>query len=214
MEEKRILRRLQDSISNMDMEDAKNASKEALAQGVPAMKIITNGLAKGLIVVGEKFEAKEYFLPELIMAGEIMKEAMNILGPQIKGAKMERIGKVVLGTVANDLHDIGKNIVGTLLEAMGFEVIDLGVDVPREKFVEAVCTQKPVILGMSALTTPTMIEMGNVIKALEEAKVRGQVKVIIGGAPVTAEFAKMIGADAYAPDAVKGVKICKEWIDQ
>lgn len=214
MTEKEILRKLYDSISNMDIEGVKKACEEALAEGVPPLKAVTDGLAKGLTVVGQKFEAKEYFLPELIMAGETMKEAMKILEPHLRGAKMKRLGKVVLGTVKDDLHDIGKDIVGTLLEAEGFEVIDLGVDVPREKFVEAVRTHKPMILGMSALTTPTMPEMGNVIRALEEAKVRGQVKVIVGGAPVTKDFAKIIGADAFAPDAVKGIKICKEWVDQ
>jgi methylmalonyl-CoA mutase cobalamin-binding domain/chain len=124
---------------------------------------------------------------------------------------VKRFGKVLLGTVKGDLHDIGKNIVAMLLGAAGFEVIDLGVDVPAEKFVEAVRTYKPKILGLSALLTTTMLEMENVIRALEKAGLRKQVKVIIGGAPVTKEYAKKIGADAHAPDAVAGVNICKEW---
>lgn len=212
MTEKEILMKLKESISNMDMEGTKKACNEALAHGVPPIKAISEGLVKGLTIVEEKFEANEYFLTELIMAGEIMKEAIKILEPHFGRAEIKRIGKVVLGTVEGDLHDIGKNIVRILLEAEGFEVIDLGVDVPKEKFVEAVQTHKPIILGLSALITPTMPEMGNVIKALEESGVRSQVKVIIGGAPVTEDFAKMIKADAFGSDAVKGVNICKRWV--
>ena len=146
------------------------------------------------------------------MAGEVMKEGMKVLEPYLRGSEIRKIGKVVIGTVRGDLHDIGKNIVATLLSAAGFEVIDLGVDVPPEKFVEAVKEHNPDIIGMSALLTTTMIEMENVIKALKEAGLRNRVKIIIGGAPITREFAEKIGADAAARDAVEGVNICKSWV--
>ena len=212
MKGKEILGRLRDSIVNLDIEGVKRACQEALAQGIPPMKAVTEGMAKGMDIVGQKYEAKEFFLAELIMAGEVMKEGMAVLGPYLKEAELKRLGKVILGTVRGDLHDIGKNIVATLLGAAGFEVIDLGVDVPAERFIEAVRTHKPKILGMSALLTTTMTEMVNVIKELEKAGLRKQVKVIVGGAPLTQEYAKRIGADAYAPDAVLGVNTCKEWV--
>lgn len=211
MREKEILNKLRECIVNLDIEAIKQACQNALAAGISPLEAI-EGMAKGMDVVGEKYEAKEYFLAELLMAGEVMKEGMKILEPYLKEVKIKKLGKVVLGTVKGDLYDIGKNIVASLLGVAGFEVIDLGVDVPTEKFLETVCTQKPDILGMSALLTFTMPEMENVIKELEKAGQRGKVKVIVGGAPLTEEYAKKIGADAYAPDAVAGVNICKVWI--
>jgi 5-methyltetrahydrofolate--homocysteine methyltransferase len=163
-------------------------------------------------VVGEKYERNEYFLAELIMAGETMKEGMKTLEPHLKAGELKRVGKVVIGTVRGDLHDIGKNIVATLLSAAGFDVIDLGVDVPPEKFVEAVKENSPDIVGMSALLTTTMVEMEDIIKELKKAGLRDKVKVIIGGAPITREYAEKIGADAAARDAVEGVNICKSWM--
>jgi 5-methyltetrahydrofolate--homocysteine methyltransferase len=212
MKRKEILNRLRECIVNLDIEGIKQACQNALAAGIPPLEAVTEGMAKGMDVVGEKYEAREYFLAELIMAGEVMKEGMKILEPYLKEAKIEKLGKVVLGTVRGDLHDIGKNIVATLLGAAGFEVIDLGVDVPAEKFLETVRTQKPDILGMSALLTATMSEMENVIRELEKAGQRDKVKVIVGGAPLTEEYAKKIRADAYAPDAVACVNMCKKWI--
>ncbi|MEM1658236.1 MAG: cobalamin-dependent protein [Candidatus Jordarchaeales archaeon] len=148
----------------------------------------------------------------MVVAGEAMKEGIKILEPYLRTGEAERLGKVVIGTVRGDMHDIGKNIVATLLSGAGFEVIDLGVDVPTEAFVEAVRKHKPHIVGMSALLTTTMVEMENVIKALEHAGLRNKVKIIIGGAPVSKEYAEKIGADAYAKDAVEGVSICKSWV--
>lgn len=212
MGEQEILDRLKESIVNLDFEGVRQACEEALASGIPPLRAVTEGLAKGLDVVGEKYEAREYFLSELIVAGEAMKEGMKVLEPHLKKEEAKKMGKVVLGTVRGDLHDIGKNIVGTLLSAAGFDVIDLGADVSAEKFVEAVRTNKPDILGLSALLTTTMVEMDNVLKELERGKVRGEVKVIVGGAPLTEDYAKKIGADAYAPDAVAGVRSCKRWV--
>ncbi|MBS7606293.1 MAG: corrinoid protein [Candidatus Bathyarchaeia archaeon] len=209
-----ILNKIRDAIVNLDIDNIQRLCEEALKAGIPAYEIVMNGMSKGMEIVGEKYERNEYFLAELIMAGEVMKEGMKVLEPHLKGGEVKKIGKVVIGTVRGDLHDIGKNIVATLLSAAGFEVIDLGVDVPPEKFVEAVKEYRPDIVGMSALLTTTMIEMENVIKALKEAGLRDKVKIIIGGAPVTKEFAEKIGADAAARDAVEGVNICKSWMEQ
>jgi len=210
--EEEILSKLRDAIVNLDIEGVQKACRGAIDAGIPAYKAVTDGMAKGMEIVGEKYENGEYFLAELIMAGETMKEGMKVLEPYLKGGEVKKIGKVVIGTVRGDLHDIGKNIVVTLLNAAGFGVIDLGVDVPPEKFVEAVKQNNPDIVGMSALLTTTMIEMENVIKALKEAGLRDKVKIIIGGAPITQEYAEKIGADAAARDAVEGVNICKLWV--
>lgn len=207
-----ILAKLRDCIVNFDIEGIKDAAEEALRSGISAYEAIMEGMAKGMDIVGKKYEEGEYFLAELIMAGETMKEGMKVLEPHLKKGELTKLGKVVIGTVEGDLHDIGKNIVVTLLSASGFEVIDLGVDVPAEKFVEAVREHKPDILGMSALLTTTMVNMKKVVEALKEAGLRDSVKIIIGGAPITEEFAKEIGADAFAPDAVQGVEICKDWM--
>ena len=212
MREKEILSRLRESLVNLDIDGIKQACEHALKVGIPPVKALTEGMAKGMNVVGEKYEAGEYFLSELIMAGEVMKEGMKILEPHLKETEIKKLGKVVLATVKGDLHDIGKNIVVTLLDAAGFEVIDLGVDVPAEKILETVQMQKPDILAMSALVTTTMPEMENVIKQLKKTGQRRKVKVIVGGAPLTEVYAEIIGADAYGPDALAGVNICKKWI--
>lgn len=210
--EKEILNRLIDCIVNLDIDGVQQACKDALAAGIPPFRAVMEGLAKGMDVVGQKYEAKEYFLAELIMAGETMKEGMTILQPHLKPGDLKVTGKVIIGTVRGDLHDIGKNIVATLLKAAGFDTIDIGTDVPAEKFVEAVRERKPDIMGMSALLTVTMTEMETVIKELKKAGLRDKVKVIIGGAPITSDYAKKIGADAAAKNAVEGVNICKTWM--
>jgi len=210
--ENEILERLRDAVVNLDIEGVKEAAKEAVEAGIPAYKAVVEGMAKGMDIVGQKYEDGEYFLAELIMAGETMKEGMTILEPYLKAGDIKSAGKVVIGTVRGDLHDIGKNIVVTLLKAANFEVIDLGVDVSAEQFVDAVREHKPNILGMSALLTTTMVEMEGVIKSLKEAGLREKIKIIIGGAPITPEYAKSIGADAAARDAVEGVRICNEWM--
>jgi len=213
MAEKEILDKIIKAIADLDIQNVPKLCETALSKGISPFKIITNGLVKGLAIIGEKYEAKEYFIPELIVVGESIKNSMKILEPHIKKGDIIKMGKVVLGTVHGDLHDIGKNIFSIYLEADGFEVIDLGNNVPTEKFIETIRNEKPSILGMSALTTFTMSEMENVIKAIKDVGLRNQVKVIIGGAPVTQKFAEMIGADAYAHDVIEGVKICKRWVD-
>jgi len=211
--EEEILAKLRDAIVNLDIDAVQKAAKEAIESGIPAYKAVVEGMAKGMEIVGQKYENGEYFLAELIMAGETMKEGMAILEPHLKAGDIKTAGKVVIGTVRGDLHDIGKNVVITLLKAANFDVIDLGVDVSPEQFVEAVKKHEPNIVAMSALLTTTMIEMESVIKSLKEAGLRDKVKVIIGGAPITPEYAEKIGADAAAKDAVEGVRICTEWME-
>jgi len=206
-----ILEEIKNYLISFDIENLKRKCKEAIDKGISPIEII-NSLSKGMDIVGKKYEEGEFFLSDLIMAGETMKEGMEVIKPYLKESEIKKIGKVVIGTVRGDLHDIGKNIVATLLNAAGFDVIDLGIDVPPEKFIEAVKLHKPNILGMSALLTTTMIEMENVIKELEKSGLRKDVKIIVGGAPLNEEFSKKIGADAYAIDAVTGVNICRKWV--
>jgi 5-methyltetrahydrofolate--homocysteine methyltransferase len=165
-------------------------------------------------VVGEKFKNGEYFVPEVLVAARAMKAAMELLRPLLAASDVEPIGTVVIGTVRGDLHDIGKNLVAMMLEGAGFRVVDLGVDVPAEKFIEAAREHNAEIVGMSALLTTTMTYMPEVIKALEAEGIRNRVKVIVGGAPVTQEWADQIGADGYAPDAASAVDKCKELLAQ
>lgn len=213
MSEVDILSRLKEAIVKLDFEASGSLAREAVAKGVPPREIILKAISSAMEEVGKKFEASEYFLSELIVAGEIGKEITQMLQPYLKDTDIKKVGKAVIGTVKGDLHDIGKNIFGMMLEAAGFEVIDLGNDVPPEAFVEAVAKNKPDIVGMSALLTVTMVEMENVINALKKAGLRDKVKVIVGGAPLTEEYAKKIGADAYGKDAVVGVEICKKWVE-
>lgn len=212
MSEQSLLLSLKEAIVNLDFDGSKRLAQEAIARGIPPNEIISRGISAAMEEVGKKFEDSEYFLSELIVAGEISKEITQMLQPYLKGTDIKSMGKVVIGTVKGDLHDIGKNIFGMMLESAGFEVIDLGSDVPTEAFVEAVKNNKPDMVGMSALLTVTMVEMENVIDALKRAGLRDKVKVIVGGAPITEEYAKKIGADGYGKDAVAGVEICKSWV--
>jgi len=209
--EKEILKRLRDCVVTFDSENVPKACEEALAAGIPAYEAIADGLSRGMEIIGRKYEAKDCFLADLIMAGETMKEGMKILKPHLRTGDLNAIGAVVIGTVRGDLHDIGKDIVATLLEAAGFQIIDLGVDVSAEEFVRAVGSHKADVLGMSALLTTTMGEMKMVIKEVEKAGLRSKVKIIIGGAPISPEYGREIGADAVGKDAVDGVNICKTW---
>jgi len=206
--EKNILKNLRDAILNYDIDGAIKAAKDALEVGVDPIKAVEEGLTKGIKIVGDRFGAGEVFLTELMVAAEAMKRAMAVLEPAIRerGEKAKKpLGKVVIGTVEGDIHDIGKNLVSVMLSVEGFEVIDLGVDVPTEKFVAKVKEVKPDILAMSALLTTTMTKMEEVIKALEKENLRGKVKVMVGGAPVSEEWAKKIGADGYGADAMEAV---------
>ncbi len=208
-----ILEKIKNLLVNIEIDKVEEAVKEALKAGIPPLEIIEKGLAPAMRIIGDKFEKGEYFLAELVAAGETFKEILNkYLKPELmkRGETTKKLGKVVIGTVRGDLHDIGKNIVATMLESAGFEVYDLGVDVPPEEFVKKAKEVNADIVAMSALLTTTMMEMKNVIEELKKAGIRDKVKVIVGGAPITEEFAREIGADAYGEDAVKAVKICKQ----
>jgi len=181
--------------------------QQAVDSSISPQVIITGGLTAGMQVVGEKFSTKEYFIPDMLASAEAVGAAMDILKPIMESSNVEVKGKFAIATVKGDIHDIGKNIVVILLKGAGYEVHDLGIDVPTEKVIEFVKAEKPGYLGLSALLTTTMTEMGVVIKALEENKVRSSVKVLIGGAAVSDEFAQEIGADAYCIDAFAAVKV-------
>ncbi len=180
--------------------------QKALESNISPQVIITEGMTAGMQIVGEKFSAKEYFIPDMLASAEAVGAAMDILKPILESSNVETKGKFAIATVKGDIHDIGKNIVAILLKGAGYEVHDLGIDVPTEKVVEFVQKEKPGYLGLSALLTTTMTEMGVVIKALEESNVRSSVRVLIGGAAVSEEFAQEIGADAYCVDGFEAIK--------
>lgn len=182
-------------------------TQQALDQSIPTKNIITEGLTAGMQVVGEKFSAKEYFIPDMLASAEAVGAAMDILKPHLEASNVETKGKFAIVTVKGDIHDIGKNIVAILLKGSGYDVYDLGIDVPPEKIVEFVREEKPDYLGLSALLTTTMVAMGEVIEALKENGLRDNVKVLIGGAAVSDEYAKEIGADAYCVDGFDAVKL-------
>ena len=186
--------------------------KAALAAGAPAETVLKDGLIAAMTEVGRLFEENEYFVPEMLVSARAMKAGLTVLKPHLAEGSATPAGKVVVGTVKGDLHDIGKNLVAMMLEGSGFQVIDLGTDVTPDKFINAVKEHHPQVIGMSALLTTTMPSMGGTVKALTEAGLRGQVKVMIGGAPVTDAFAKQIGADGYSPDASSAVRLAKSLI--
>ena len=185
--------------------------KDALAEGVSAESILNEGLIVGMTELGEMFKTGEVYVPEILVAARAMKAGTTILKPLLVDANVQSLGTVAIGTVKGDLHDIGKNLVGMMLEGNGFTVVDLGEDVDPEKFVEAVKNGAQAI-GMSALLTTTMPNMALTIQALKDAGLRDQVKVLVGGAPITQEFADKIGADAYTPDAASAAKRAKELV--
>ncbi len=195
-----------------DAPAAKAGVNAALAEGTAPETILKEGLIGAMAEVGRLFEANEYFVPEMLVAARAMQQGLAILKPHLAEGGATPMGKVVVGTVKGDLHDIGKNLVAMMLEGSGFEVIDLGTDVTPDKFVKAAIEHKAQVIGMSALLTTTMPSMATTIQALEEAGVRGKVKVMIGGAPVTDEFAKRIKADGYSPDASSAVRLAKSLI--
>jgi 5-methyltetrahydrofolate--homocysteine methyltransferase len=189
------------------VQDTVNA---ALEEGVSAPEILNEGLIKAMAEVGRLFEEGEYFVPEMLIAARAMKAGLAILKPKLIDADVKPVGKVAAGTVKGDLHDIGKNLVCMMLEGAGFEIVDLGTDVSPEKFVDAVTSQGVDVIAMSALLTTTMPNMKNTVDALEEAGIRGAVKVMIGGAPVTQAYADEIGADGYAPDASRAATLARQ----
>jgi corrinoid protein of di/trimethylamine methyltransferase len=209
-----IYNQLNQAVIDGDEELTEALTRQALDRGLNPLDIINQGLTPGIDVVGEKFGCGEYFLPHLVMAGNAMKAAMGLLDPALKesGATRETLGTVVLGTVAGDIHEIGKSLVATMLTASGFVVHDLGVDVPTEKFVEKVRESDANLLGLSALLTTTMSVQRKIIDALKEAGLREQVKVMLGGAPVSRQWAEEIGADGYAEDAAGAVTLARSLV--
>ena len=185
-------------------------TKKALEQGIEPIEIINSGLIKGMDTVGEQFREMEISVPEVLISARAMHTSLEVLNPLLSEHEVESRGTFMIGTVKGDIHDIGKNLVSMLMEGAGFKVIDLGVDVPADKFVEEVKKQNPDILGMSALLTVTMQEMAEIIEVLNEAGLKEKIKIMVGGAPVTQEFANKIGADAYGEDARDAVEKAKD----
>jgi 5-methyltetrahydrofolate--homocysteine methyltransferase len=188
-----------------DAEAARASVEAALAGGASATQVLHQGLLPGMAVVGQRFREREIFLPDVLLAARAMHAAMKLLEPLLAGEPAAYSGRVVLGTVEGDLHDIGKNLVGIMLRGAGFEVVDLGVDVAADRFVEEALERKADVLGLSALLTTTMTGMKDVVDLLRERDRAGRIRTIVGGAPVTAEFAREIGADAHAWDAASAV---------
>jgi corrinoid protein of di/trimethylamine methyltransferase len=205
--------KLTQAVIDGEAEDAEELVKQALDQGVDPLACINEGLVKGIEKVGELFSDGTYFLPELIQGAAAMKAALEILEPKLIGEKKrDVVGTVVIGTVAGDQHEIGKTLVGTMLTANGFEVIDIGVDKKADEFIAAIEQANADIVGASALLTTTILEHKRLIDSIEEAGLRGKVKVMVGGAPVTDDFAKEIGADGYADDAIAAVDVARKLV--
>lgn len=201
---------LADAILKGDNVKSKEITQDLVGKKIPAGDILSEGLIAGMNVVGKKFKANEMYIPEVLIAARAMHAAMDILKPLLTESGAPTKGIAVIGTVQGDLHDIGKNLVSMMLEGAGFTVIDIGVDIPADKFVEAAKNNNADIIGLSALLTTTMPSMKEVIEALRKDSTTKDIKVIIGGAPVTQEYAESIGADGYAPDASSAVDVSEE----
>ena len=206
------LNKVSETLQRGDAEKVAELVKQALEENLTPKKILEDGLIKGMSIIGGKFKRNEVYVPEVLIAARAMHAGMDILRPKLVETGVKNIGKVAIGTVKGDLHDIGKNLVKMMLEGAGFEVIDLGSDVSLDEFVEAVKVHQPNIIGMSALLTTTMLSMPEIIKALEASGLRDKVKVMIGGAPITQNYADQIGADSYSPDAASAVDNAKSFI--
>ena len=205
---------MKQSVVDGDEDQAATLARQALAQGLDPLSAINEGFVPGIEYVGEQFGAGEMFLPDLMLAAEAMKAAVGVLEPEMqrRGTQRQMLGKVVLGTVKGDIHEIGKNLVATMLSASGFEVYDLGVDVPFEKFAEKAREVNADIVGVSALLTTTMTGQKTVIEVLDDTGLRPKVKVMVGGAPVTRSWAEEIGADGYSEDAMGAVALAKRLV--
>jgi 5-methyltetrahydrofolate--homocysteine methyltransferase len=187
-------------------------TQQAIDDGLEPQAILNEGMIAAMAEVGRRFQCGEYYVPEMLIAARAMKAGTQVLKPHLQNTPVQSAGKVVIGTVKGDLHDIGKNLVGMMLEGAGFQIVDLGTDVAPEKFVDTVRASGANVIGLSALLTTTMPHMKEVILALEKAGLRGQVKVMVGGAPLTDAFARQIGADGYSPDASRAVTLAKSLV--
>ncbi|MFQ6067443.1 MAG: corrinoid protein [bacterium] len=204
------LRQIAENLIKGKAPEVKQLVQKAIDEGEDVRKVLNEGLVAGMSVVGEKFKKNEFYVPEVLIAARAMKAGMQILRPILADKNIKGVGTVVLGTVRGDLHDIGKNLVAMMLEGAGFEIIDLGVDVSPEKFIETAREKKADVVGLSALLTTTMPSMKDVVKAVGDSGLKDKVKVMIGGAPVTQNYADEIGADGYAPDAASAVDEAKQ----
>ncbi len=207
-----VLEQLATSVIEGNVGVMEDMTQDALDEGLGAKEILDDGLMPGMDHVGVEFKAGNMFVPEVLRSAKAMKESMKLLQPLLTAVEAKAVGKILLGTVKGDLHDIGKNLVGMMCEGAGFDVEDLGTDVEPDAFLEAIKEFEPDILGMSALLTTTMRSMGDTIKALEEAGLRDKVKIMIGGAPVTRSFAEEIGADGYAANAASASEMAKQFV--
>jgi 5-methyltetrahydrofolate--homocysteine methyltransferase len=207
-----ILEQLSTGVIEGNVDIMEDLTQDALDEGLRAKEILDDGLMVGMDYVGVEFKAGNMFVPEVLRSAKAMKTSMAILQPLLSEAEAEAVGRIVIGTVKGDLHDIGKNLVGMMCEGAGFDVINLGTDVEPEQFLEAIKEHEPHIVGMSALLTTTMRSMGDTVKAIEEAGLRDKVKVMIGGAPVTQRFADDIGADGYAANAASAADLAKKLV--
>jgi 5-methyltetrahydrofolate--homocysteine methyltransferase len=203
---------LYDAILTGNAKKADQVTKAALEAGADPSELLGKYMVPAMDEVGKRFECNEYFVPELLIAARAMKTALALLTPKLAAQGAKAAGRVVIGTVQGDLHDIGKNLVASMLEGGGFEVIDLGVDVPAQKFVEAAKEQEGTIIAMSALLTTTMTQMKSVVQALRDAGLRDRVRVIIGGAPITQQYADEIGADGYSDNASAAVGLARKLV--
>jgi 5-methyltetrahydrofolate--homocysteine methyltransferase len=208
----RIYEQLSTAILEGDAEKAPKVVHKGLKEGLEPKDILDKGLVVGMNEVGVRFKAGDMFVPEVLMSADAMQASLVVLRPELVRSGAKLIGKIVLGTVKGDLHDIGKNLVGMMCEGAGFEVIDLGFNVDPEKFVEAIKVHQPEIIGMSALLTTTMRAMALTVKAVEEAGLRDRVKIMVGGAPVDAAFAQRIGADGYGSNGPSGSELAKRLV--
>ncbi len=206
------LKRLEEAVVRGNMDEVKDLTQAALDANLAPLDILDQGMIKGLEVVGQRFECQQIFIPEMLLSAMAMKEGLSLLKPQLEKGDAPQLGKVVIGTVEGDVHDIGKNIVSMMLTGAGFQVVDLGFDVPAQKFLDTVKQENADILALSCLFTPTRLAMKDVIQALQEANLRDKIKVLIGGAPIDQKFCDLIGADGYAPDAPGGVQKARAWL--
>ena len=204
------LKALADAIIKGDQNAAVELTKAALAEGIPAKTVLNDGLMAGMDVVGGRFKRNEVYIPEVLICARAMKSATDLLEPELAKAGVAPTAKYLIGTVEGDLHDIGKNLVVMMLKGAGFEVVDIGIDVPPETFIEKVKAEQPHLIGMSALLTTTMPALDKTLKAMRDAGI--STKVMVGGAPVTQGYADKIGADGYAPDAASAVDVAKKLI--
>ena len=207
-----ILKQMQEDLYSGNIDEVEKATRQALEEGLPAQEILNQGLIAGMDVVGRDFKCGDLFIPEVLISAKAMHAGLEVLRPSLAESGASTLGKVVIGTVAGDLHDIGKNLVSMMLQGAGFEIIDLGTDVSPEQFVEAAQAEGADLVGMSALLTTTMPKMKTTIDALAQAGLSDRVSVLVGGAPVTADYAEQIGADAYAGDAVGAVDTARQLV--